>query len=271
LNQFDQDIALRPLGDFNFALYIADSWQINVGPNGGYIAAILLHGMKQYLGHIQTRSFTCHFLSASVAGPATLSVNVAKEGRTLSTATTQLKQNGKTIAFAIATFANDRAAPHLNDLSMPVVPPANEIATEDRMSEGSAHFAPFRLKYDQRIAIGPKTGLLSDEAKTGGWTKFSESRNFDDLALLAISDSWFPSIKAKSDSAFHTPTVDHTVHFLAQPQDAECEFLLLMFQTENASNGYLIEDGFIWSDSGCLLARSRQLAILLPTEKGFIT
>lgn len=270
MNQFDKDIALHALGDSKFELFIADSWQINVGPNGGYIAAILLNGMKQYLGHIQTRSFTCHFLSASVSGHATLSVNVEKKGRTLSTATCQLMQNGKTIAYAIATFANDREAVNLNNVTMPAVPRPQEIGDEDRMSAGSTHFAPFRSKYDQRIAIGPKQGKLNPEAVTGGWTKFSEDRCFDDLALLAISDSWFPSIKAKLDSDFHTPTVDHTVHFLAKEEDANCEFLLIKFQTENAANGYLIEDGFIWSDKGCLLARSRQLAILLPREKGFI-
>lgn len=127
MNQFDKDIALQPLGNSEFSLNIADTWQINVGPNGGYIAAILLHGMKQYLGHIQTRSFTCHFLSASVSGPATLSVHVEKEGRTLSTATSQLKQNGKTIAYAIATFANDRDVPEYNEIVMPDVLPPDEI------------------------------------------------------------------------------------------------------------------------------------------------
>jgi len=270
VNQFDQDIALKALGNAEFALEIADTWQINVGPNGGYIAAILLNGMKQFLGHIQTRSFTCHFLSASVPGEARLSVHIEKEGRTLSTVTSQLKQNGKTIAYAIATFSDDRNVPHFNDVSMPSVLPPEATASQDRMSTDSPHYAPFRSKYDQRIAIGLKPSDLGSVAKTGGWTKFSESRPFDDLALLAISDSWFPSLKAKTDDlrfdAFHTPTVDHTVHFLSKPEDAECEFLLVMFQTENAANGFLIEDGFIWSDSGCLLARSRQLAIILPRE-----
>ena len=51
---------------------------------------------------------------------------------------------------------------------------------------------------------------------------------------------------------------------------ANSEFLLVMFETEVAANGYLVEDGCIWNESGLLLARSRQLAILLPKNPGDI-
>jgi len=270
VNSFDEDIRLVSLSETEFEVNIADSWKINVGPNGGYIAAILLHGMKQAIGEILTRSFTCHFLSASVPGPALLKVHIEKKGRTLSSVTSQLHQNGKSIAFAIATFANDLVAPAFNDIPMPQVKRPAAIPLEERMVQGSPMFVPFRAKYDQRPAIGPKLGNLSDKARVGGWTKFSEERPFDDLAILAISDSWYPSIKGKSNEDFHTPTVDHSIHFLAKPADANSEFLLVMFETEVAANGYLVEDGCIWNESGLLLARSRQLAILLPKNPGDI-
>jgi len=56
------------------------------------------------------------------------------------------------------------------------------------------------------------------------------------------------------------------VHFLANyPENAGLEeFLLVDFQTSTANNGYLVEDGCIWTAGGLLLARSRQLAIILP-------
>jgi acyl-CoA thioesterase len=199
-----------------------------------------------------------------------LKVHVEKKGRTLSSVTSQLHQKGKSIAFSIATFADNLIAPTFNDVIMPRVQRPEDIAMEERMIAGSPMFVPFRAKYDQRPAIGPKLGELSNKARVGGWTKFSDARQFDDLGLLAISDSWYPSLKGRSEEPFHTPTVDHTVHFLANPIDAECEFLLVMFETETAANGYLIEDGFIWSENGCLLARSRQLAIMLPKRDGDI-
>ncbi|HJL61193.1 MAG TPA: thioesterase family protein, partial [Pseudomonadales bacterium] len=56
----------------------------------------------------------------------------------------------------------------------------------------------------------------------------------------------------------------HTVHFLhTLPWDAGDHFILVAFKNETAADGYLVEDGFLWTETGILLARSRQLAIIL--------
>lgn len=102
----------------------------------------------------------------------------------------------------------------------------------------------------------------------GGWTRFRDRREFDDLAIVAISDSWYPGLHTNSAANdFHCPTVDHTVHFLTSvplAQLTEEDFLLVEFSTAVASEGYLVEEGHIWSPNGTLIARSHQLAIILP-------
>ena len=62
------------------------------------------------------------------------------------------------------------------------------------------------------------------------------------------------------------PTVDLTIHFRvplplagAQPDD----FTLAVFTTRMLREGFLEEDGEIWSKDGVLLAHSRQLALLV--------
>jgi acyl-CoA thioesterase len=65
----------------------------------------------------------------------------------------------------------------------------------------------------------------------------------------------------------HAPTVDHTVHFLHSVPLTDLaldDFLLVEFTTSVANEGYLIENGKIWSPDGTLIAESRQLAVCMP-------
>ena len=152
-------------------------------------------------------------------------------------------------------------------MAIPEVISPEEVGQHNMMRKGVQGHVPFRDQFDQRIAIGPTPGDTSKTARVGGWTRFNQPRRFDDLAIAAISDSWYPGLFTKKlDPPMHCPTVDHTVHFLANyPENAGLEeFLLVDFQTSTANNGYLVEDGCIWPAGGLLLARSRQLAIILP-------
>ena len=268
--QFDADIALTPTSKDRYQVNISDTWNVSLGPNGGYIAAMLLHGMKTHLGECQTRSITVHFLSASVPGPAELSVHVEKRGRLLSTCTAKLNQGERTIAQAIATFAPAREQHAFRDFEMPSVIAPQAIAQSDRMNSSMAGHVPFRDHYDQRLAIGVVPPAKSSAGKVGGWTRFKEHRQFDDLAIVAISDSWFPGLLVKdTPTRLHAPTIDHTVHFMTSLPLASIAldgFLLVEFCTDVAQEGYMIESGNIWSSNGILIARSRQLAILLEHE-----
>ncbi len=277
-HSFDSDINLSRIAtatskSASYQVNISADWQVFVGPNGGYIAAIILNGMKLELATaagqptLQPRSISYHFLSASIAGPAILEVQIEKLGRTLSSVTATLRQNSKTIAIALATFGNARPAVEFSELTMPEVIAPENVSHDNVMQQGVKGHVPFRDQFDQRIVIGPTPGDPSESARVGGWTRFSQARRFDDLAIAAISDSWYPGLFTKNlDPPMHCPTVDHTVHFLADcPENYGLdEFLLVDFQTSTASNGYLVEDGCIWTADGILLARSRQLAIILP-------
>lgn len=266
--QFDKDIALVAISEGHFAVTISESWKVIVGPNGGYIAAIILNGMKTQLGNLQTRSFTIHFLSASAPGTAELHVNVEKKGRTLSTCSAKLLQGDKTIAVSIATFASARDNFSFRDFAMPKLPLPEDIAITDTMNPQMPWHAPFRDQYDQRLAIGPTPPATASEGRVGGWTRFRENRQFDDLAIVAISDSWFPGLAVKElPEAVHAPTVDHSVHFLSATPLASialADFLLVEFTTSVSQEGYLVENGNIWGADGTLIAQSRQLAIILP-------
>jgi acyl-CoA thioesterase len=63
------------------------------------------------------------------------------------------------------------------------------------------------------------------------------------------------------------PTVELTVHF--RDRERLCtlapeEHCLAVFRSKTAQEGFIEEDGEIWSADGRLLAQCRQLAVLLP-------
>lgn len=278
MNALDQAIAITEVSTHRdddasdqvklYDVTISPDWNVMIGPNGGYIAAILLKGMKSSISAKPTRSITVHFLSASTPGRARLRIEILKQGRSLSTCTGLLTQGKRTIAVATATFAEQRLAIDFCDLQMPDVLPPEQIPVISRMNPDSPHFVPFRNHYDQRLAVGAIPPDNNGSGLVGGWTRFKYPRAFDDLAILAISDSWFPSVSARHTSEnLQAPTIDHTVHILADLPLAtinEDDFLLVEFSTQIAAQGYLVENGRIWARTGQLLATSRQLAVMLP-------
>ena len=66
------------------------------------------------------------------------------------------------------------------------------------------------------------------------------------------------------------PTIDLTVHIrcvqaLRRMQPAD--WMAVRFRTTVASEGFLEEDGELWSPDGTLVAHSRQLGLLLTTGR----
>ena len=93
--------------------------------------------------------------------------------------------------------------------------------------------------------------LISDDPNTIG-----QGRVEAILALASVSQNGYVAIAS--------PTVDLTIHFRQTPGAARSDdYALAVFRTRRAHEGFLEEDGEIWSRDGELLAQSRQLALIL--------
>ena len=271
-NRFDHDTALEPKAPGRFGVTIDRGWWIIRGPNGGYLAAILAKAAAATIEDPgrPLRSLTIHFLRPPQAGPAEVEAVIERAGRTVTTVSLRLSQNGKLQALATAAHAVPREMGGFVHAEMPDVPPPDQCARRVRTTaEGDP---TLHERYDQRFAIGPAP--FSDEprtreARTGGWIRLKEARPWDAAEIAAISDAWPPAVFASSDMPEHTggvPTVDLTVHLLnpealaALPDDA---FVFVDFTTRAVQGGYLEEDGELWSEDGVLLAQSRQVGVVI--------
>jgi acyl-CoA thioesterase len=260
MGKLERDTTVTPLTRGRYGAAIDRGWWVERGPNGGYIAALLVRAMSTEVADParRLRSVTVHYLRPPAEGPAEIDVVIERTGATLSTVTARLVQGHRLIALAMAAFATNRTGPGFHDAPPPKVPPPDTLAAPP-----PAPFPmPIRDRFDQRHFIGSGYGVRGDEALTGGWLRLAEGGAVDEHALVAMSDAWFPAVFARLELPVGVPTVDLTVHIRNEPPEGT-EWVLVRFRTRVSAEGFLEEDGELWHPDGSLLAQSRQLAVLL--------
>jgi acyl-CoA thioesterase len=263
---FDADTALSPNGDGSFAGEIASGWETPRGPLGGYVMAIVLRGLEAAIDDAERtpRAVTAHFLRVPEAGPVTVSAHVERAGRSLSTVSGRLEQDGKLIALALGAYSRPWEGPLLDDSPMPAVEPAGpREAPSASLRKGPAPSFTERLTMQHRFGAAPFSG--ADHGETGGWLGIREERPLDALAIAVLADAWFPAPWPRLAALAPAPTIDLTLHFrvgLPLPDG----LLLGRFRNRLVRDGFFEEDGELWSEDGTLVAQSRQLGLLLGAE-----
>jgi len=264
--RFDRDTAVLPAGDGRFRVQIDRGWWVVRGPNGGYVAALLLRAMQACIDDDSRapRSLTVHYTLPPEAGPAEIETRIERSGRSLSTVTARMRQGDRQLAVAIAAFSRPRDAPSFQEDEMPRVPAPEDCPLLDTR-------IPIHERYEQRQAIGAPPFAGASSARVGGWIRLAEDdRPIDAPLVAAFADAWPPSLFARMRpeevGTRGIPTVDLTVHFRASlplPGMHSDDYVLVAFRSRYADEGFVEEDGEIWSRDGRLLAQSRQLALLL--------
>ena len=263
---FDSDTALRPLGDGAFDGAVAEGWATPRGPLGGYVMAIMLRGLEFAVDDEErmVRSLTMSFLRPPAPGPVTVRAVVERTGRSLSTVSGRLEQDGKLIGLALAAFSKPWEGPLLDNAPMPEVePPEGRDAPQRELPNATTPAFLGQMSMQHRFGAAPFSG--AEQAQTGGWLGLREQRAIDPLAVVVLADAWFPAPWPRLKALAPAPTIDLTVHFRA-PLPIEDGLLLGRFTTRLVRDGFFEEDGELWSRDGTLVAQSRQLGLLIGAE-----
>jgi acyl-CoA thioesterase len=261
---FDTDTAVEHLGGGRFGAAIRERWWVERGPNGGYVAAVVLRAIQAAVGTERApRSLTVHFPRAPRAGAVELMVGVDREGRSATFVSARLEQGGELCASALAVLSEDWDQPGFDDVEMPAVEPPEELYSPDpKQVDG---MPPMFQNYSVRTAIG-EPAFSGGPAHSGVWLRAREPRPLDPPLATAMLDAWFPAPFVRLERPAAAPTIDYTVHFrspLPPPGATAEDPYLAVFRTGLARQGFFEEDGELWSADGVLLAHSRQLALLL--------
>src|SRR5688572_24752057 len=210
---FDDDTGLTPVVDGVWEGAIAEGWATPRGPLGGYVMALVLRAFEAAIGDPtrSARSATMHFLRAPSVGPVRVEAEVERAGRSLTSVSGRLLQDGKLIGIALGAYSKPWDGPLLPDEPMPRVDPPEG---RDPIDSAGRRMAP---DFTQRLTMQRRFGELpfteAERGEVGGWMGLVEERPLDALALAVISDAWFPAPWPRLSELAPAPTIDLTVHF----------------------------------------------------------
>jgi acyl-CoA thioesterase len=262
---FDAGTAVHRVGDGRFTAAIeGERWWVVRGPNGGYVAAIVVNAMSEALGDADRpiRSLTVHYPGAPAVGELEIAVTVERAGRTAAYLSARITQDGKVVALALGAFSGAFPGPAFQTARPPEVPPPDAI--ESTTLDGAP---PFTRNFDYRFALGGPPFREQEETATGGWLRLKEPRRLDAALAAAYTDAWPPAVFWRLATFAIVPTVDLTIHFREALPPAGMgtdDFVLARFHSRREQDGLWEENGELWSRDGRLLVQSRQLAAHIP-------
>ncbi len=275
---FDRDTAVH-LRDgegsdrVSFTADVSPDWRAGRGPHGGYLAAMLLRALTETVSDPAraARSLTIHYASAPQPGPVEIVCAVERAGRSLSTLSARMEQDGRLMALALSAFSVPWAAEEVSELPMP------EVAPPDAARVAGAQIAVGAPPFTRHLVLQPRTRARpfagSDAPmEIAGWLGLEQPRAIDALSLAFFSDALFSPPMIRFSEPVATPTVDLTIHFRARtPRTGAADpndLCFARFRSGVVHEGFFEEDGVIWAADGTVLAQSRQLGVVIPWHTG---
>ncbi|MEX1080539.1 MAG: thioesterase family protein [Halofilum sp. (in: g-proteobacteria)] len=265
--QFDQETAVTVEGDGRWGTRLSAAWNIGDNPNGGYAAISSVRAMGSLIDLPDPVSITtCYLRPGAGDRSAQIDAELVRSGRRSATATASMSQDGRERLRLMAMFADLEAEPagaaEPPSLSIPSVelPPPEACRPRAELAQMQGVELPITSRVDVRVDPETAEPGQAGRAEVRGWIRFADGRAPDTFALPAFADAFPPAVFGLLGSVGWVPTLELTVHVRRRPVPG---WIAARFRTEDLDNGMLVEDGELWDSAGHLVARSRQLALLL--------
>ncbi len=272
---FDIETTSEKVSDSHWQLGMVPDWNIGDNPNGGYLLACLLKVMATQVPDTPDPvAVTTHYLRPGLPGmSADLHSNVVRFGRRTATVTGTLEQDGKPRLTCTATFGNLDQNTNKNNanksidnddanrslsIAPPDLPPPDQCTTRSELAQAVA--LPIMNRLDIRIDPQYAKSGHHDAAIITGWVKFKDERPVDLLALPLFCDAFPPSVFTLYGAIGWVPTIELSVHARRHPYPG---WIKGAFTVGDLAGKLFIEDGLLWDEHDQLVARSRQLQMIL--------
>lgn len=228
--------------------------------------------MAEAVGQPHPFAVTGHYLAAATAGAAVVDASAIKPGRTYATATAGLWQDDRERVRAVGAFGD--LALRMAEGPSPYPAPAPALPEPERCDDlfdilrdgpaGERSITRSLRNFEIRVPAGGWGGERGDRPGLRGWVRFRDEETVSPNMLLAMADGFPPSLVGHVDIGW-LPTVELTVHVLGVPP-ADEPWLQVGLATRSVVGGLVDEDGELWDAGGRLVARFRQLALLVPPD-----
>lgn len=264
MGQYDDETAVERVGEGRWRSVPSASWNIGGNANGGYALSPALRAMREVAGHPDPLSVTTHYLRPLQpdGAPTDIATELVRSGRSTSVVRATLRHDGKERLTSVAAFGDlaepASAAPGGLDLPPPDTPPPDRCLDRSGLEQGVE--LPILERLDVRIHPDRAVHAGSDDAVMEGWIRCSDGTPPSTLSLPLFADAFPPSLFSKFGRVGWVPTIELTVHVRRRPAPG---WIQARFECDDLVDGRMIESGTLWDSAGAVVARSRQIGLLL--------
>lgn len=259
MGQFDDETAAHRTGD-GYATHLSAAWNIGANPNGGYAAQPVLRALTHVADRPDPVSVTVHYLRPALGdADGTITTEVVRAGRRATNVAGTLIQAGAprlAVAAVLADLtvpASDVVDPGLTVPAPSIPPPARCV---DRLELDQGVDLPLLSRVEVRVRRDqPRAGAVVE-----GWIRLRDGSEPTTAALVLFADAFPPAVHAVVERVGWVPTLELTVHVRRRPGPG---WVQARVECDDVAGGWLIETATLWDEAGALVARSRQLGMML--------
>jgi acyl-CoA thioesterase len=262
--EWDDHTQITPTGEGAWSARLDGGWVVGGGVNGGYLLGIMGNAIAASLpAKPHPLSVSAYYLSASTPGEAAVSTRTLREGGSVATVATELRQGDAVRISALATYGDLTAMPESVETTAvePALPPIEECVPGSMAPEEVQRMAPLTQRFDMRFdpaCVGWALGEPSGNGHIQAWFRLVDGRDLDPITLLMVCDA-LPPVTFDLGRPGWAPTLELTVHVRGVPAPG---WVKVSHRTRNVAHGMFEEDCEVWDSTGRLVAQSRQLAML---------
>ncbi|MFI0422403.1 thioesterase family protein [Spongiactinospora sp. 9N601] len=195
MSTFGEATAVSARGAGRYTAELDPLWAVGVRPQGGYMMAIMGRAALDAAAndrHPHVTSVGATFIEPPVPGPAEVTVELLRSGRTLTQARARLSQDGRPMVDAVLTLGLlDDSGPEWSAVQPPSIPPEDECVLVPNDPPVTGFTIPLMDVVEVRIAPGDLAfmfGAPRREGVTHSWQRLKDGSDWDPLSLLVALD-----------------------------------------------------------------------------------
>ena len=260
MSLFDQETSITPVGEGVWETQLSANWDIGTNSNGGYAMSPVLRALREVTGKPDPIAVTTHYLRPVKGGTsARVEARLIRSGRTTATAQGKLSQDGKERLVVIAAFGDVETevgiGPEMGPMP-PELPPVEQCIPRANLNQG----VELPLLSRVECVLDPESVGPGEKAVVKGWIRFADGTAATTLSLPCLVDTFPPALTALVGNTGWVPTIELTTHVRRAPKAG---WLRARYECDDLHKGRMIETGALWDSSGAVVARVRQIGLLL--------